>query len=94
MRNRFQSAAILAAAAACAVTPTTVTLAQDGEQAQLEEVTVTARRRDENLMQVPVAISALGAADIETIGAKSMIELASFTPGLHASTGGSSRGGS
>jgi len=92
MRNRFESAAILAAATACAITPTTVVRAQSSEQAQLEEVTVTARRRDENLMQVPVSISALGAAEIENVGAKSMIELAQFTPGLHASVGGASRG--
>jgi iron complex outermembrane receptor protein len=65
--------------------------AQDA-QAQLEEITVTARRRDENLMQVPVSISALGSAEIESTGAKDMIELAQFTPGLHASVGGQSRG--
>jgi len=91
MMTRFKSVAVLAATT-CAITPTTAVMAQEGEQAQLEQVTVTARRRDENLMQVPVSISAVGAAQIENVGAKDLIELAQFTPGLHASVGGASRG--
>ncbi|HEY6645040.1 TonB-dependent receptor [Povalibacter sp.] len=92
MRHRFNKSALLAAAAVASTTPMSAAYAQDGISAQLEEITVTARRRDENLMQVPVAISAVGAAEIESSGVKSMIELAEFTPGLHASVGGAARG--
>jgi iron complex outermembrane receptor protein len=57
----------------------------------LEEITVTARRREESLMQVPIAVSALTAAAIEDRGAKTIIELAEFTPGLFSQVGGNGR---
>lgn len=65
--------------------------AQDASAPQLEEMTVTARRRDENLMQVPVAISALGSASIEEIGLKDVLSLSDYTPGLVATVGGNGR---
>ena len=39
-------------------------LAQDGA-AMIEEIVVTARRREENLQEVPIAVSAFSAADLE-----------------------------
>ncbi|HEY6645037.1 TonB-dependent receptor [Povalibacter sp.] len=79
-------------ASLCAATPVTIVHAQESSAGpQLEEITVTARRREENLMQVPLAISALGSADIENIGLKDIIELSAFTPGLYASVGGNGR---
>jgi iron complex outermembrane receptor protein len=67
----------------------------DSAQAQgapaLEEITVTARRVEESLMQVPIAVSALTADAIEQRGAKSIIELAEYTPGLFAQVGGNGR---
>ena len=65
----------------------------DGAVAQpaLEEITVTARRREENLMQVPVAVTAVTSAVIENRGIKSILELAEFTPGLFSQVGGNGR---
>lgn len=48
----------------------------------LEEVVVTARKRAETLLEVPVAITALTAADIENKGIESLQDVALFTPGL------------
>ena len=68
-------------------------LAVDSAQAQptLEEITVTARRREENLMQVPVAVTAVTSAVIEDRGLRNIIELAEFTPGLFSQVAGNGR---
>jgi iron complex outermembrane recepter protein len=49
----------------------------------LEEVTVTARKRSETVLEVPVAISALGAAQLEQAGIKSISDLGAYAPGLN-----------
>jgi iron complex outermembrane receptor protein len=53
-----------AGCAAIAVFPSPSALAQ-GVSAALEEIVVTARRREENLQQVPIAITALSTEDLE-----------------------------
>jgi iron complex outermembrane receptor protein len=51
-----------------------------GNSAMVEEVTVTARRREENLKDVPVAVSALSAARLEATGASDITALQQQTP--------------
>jgi iron complex outermembrane receptor protein len=48
----------------------------------LEEVVVTARKREETLLDIPVAVTAISAADIEARGIESLQDVALFTPGL------------
>lgn len=48
----------------------------------IEEVTVTARRREESLQKVPVAVAVTDAAAIESRGLQSIDDVARFTPGL------------
>ena len=48
--------------------------------AQLEEVVVTARKRSENLQNVPASILALSQAAIESLNAKSLQDLNGATP--------------
>lgn len=48
----------------------------------LEEIVVTARKRAENLLDVPVAVSAVSAGEIAATGVKSITEIADYTPGL------------
>ena len=69
----------------------TAALAQQQAQVGLEEITVTARRVEENLMQVPLAISAVTSADIEARGVNTLIDLGKFTSGLFAQVGGNGR---
>jgi iron complex outermembrane receptor protein len=57
------------------------------EDVTLEEITVTARRREENLMEIPVAVAVVNAAAIEAAGIKDMQKLSLYTPGLHIDTG-------
>lgn len=47
---------------------------------QLEEIIVSARKVDENLMQVPLAVTAFSAKDIEEMGIKQPTDLALMTP--------------
>ena len=48
----------------------------------LEEVVVTARKREENLLEVPVSITAITAADIDAKGVTEFADLVDFTPGF------------
>jgi outer membrane receptor protein involved in Fe transport len=52
------------------------------EGLELEEIVVTARKREESLQEVPMAVSAFGAAKIDQYGMKSIDDVARFTPGL------------
>ena len=71
-------------AVACPLVPIDAAFAQTtgGQIAQLEEIVVTARRIEENLMQVPMAIAAVTAADIQAAGVKDLGNLSLYTPGL------------
>ena len=51
-------------------------------QATLEEVVVTARKRDESLQEVPLAITALTSAEIERRSIRDLKDVAANTPGL------------
>ncbi|WP_375402972.1 TonB-dependent receptor [uncultured Sphingomonas sp.] len=48
----------------------------------LEEIVVTAQKRDENLQRVPIAITALPAARLESVGVTTTQNLAAALPGL------------
>lgn len=52
-------------------------------QAVLEEVVVTAQKREQNLQDVPVAVSAFSAAMLQRSGVKDMFDLAANTPSLN-----------
>lgn len=55
---------------------------QDQDSGFLEEITVTAQKREQNIMDVPVAITAVTGAQIEESGIKDMIDLQQNVPGL------------
>jgi iron complex outermembrane receptor protein len=48
----------------------------------LEEVVVTARKKEETLIDIPVSVSVLTAMDIEAKGIQNLFDVAMFTPGL------------
>jgi iron complex outermembrane receptor protein len=64
-----------------------------GSGGGMEEITVTARKREEKLLDVPVAITAVSAKAIEAQGITTLQDVASFTPGLTVVTtnGGGNR---
>lgn len=58
----------------------------------LEEVVVTARKRDESLLDVPISITSLSAQQIDTYNLQSMEELSRMTPGMfYTDWGGTGR---
>ena len=68
---------------------------QSGEQdsdkkaTQLEEITVTATRREESIEKVPASIEALSQQDILESGIKNIADIAAVTPGLQFAVPGS-----
>ena len=48
----------------------------------LEEITVTARKREESLQDVPLTITAFSGKAIEKLGISNVFDLAALTPGL------------
>ncbi|HEY0600897.1 TonB-dependent receptor [Brevundimonas sp.] len=80
--NRYVKTALLAGAAWSALS--TVVLAQDAvpqsQDTAVDDVIVTARRRDEALKDVPISVSALGAERLEETGASDITALQQQTP--------------
>ncbi len=58
----------------------------------LEEVVVTARKRNESLIDVPISITLMSAAQLESYNLKSMEEISRMTPGMfYTDFGGTGR---
>jgi iron complex outermembrane receptor protein len=80
--NRLVKTALLAGAAWSALS--TVAMAQDAAPQDgvnaVDDVVVTARRRDEQLKDVPIAVSALGEERLEQTGASDITALQQQTP--------------
>lgn len=76
---------LIGAVAAAAIVPLTPAAAQEGESVKpsaLEVITVTARKVEERLLDVPVSINAFTAAEIERAGIRDLNDVAALTPGL------------
>jgi iron complex outermembrane recepter protein len=70
-----------------------VVTAQDQDNAGgLEEVLVTARKRAEGILETPLAITAVTAADLEAKGITSFNQLVESTPGVNLSNASSGAG--
>ncbi|MEO0575564.1 MAG: TonB-dependent receptor [Pseudomonadota bacterium] len=67
---------------ACSMMLPTQANAQDSGASRLDEIVVTARKREESLQDIPVAITAFSAKDIERSTMQSMEDIAAYTPGL------------
>lgn len=79
--NRLSQALLFSVVAASGSLPVYAQSA-DSEQAKLEEIVVTARRRDESLQDVPVAITALTGDQLSLRGAADISELSQSVPSL------------
>lgn len=86
MRNTFKSSLLWSAAAITALplglsvglTPT----AASAQQMAIEEIIVTTRKREENLMEIPVSIISISADQIDNFGLNSLEDIAKIVPGL------------
>ena len=86
-------------AASLAVVPGTAT-AQDSsgeeepEARTLNTVTVTARKRDETILDVPLSVTAISGEALDDYGISDIRDIENFSPGLVIERGGSGAGGS
>jgi len=61
-------------------------MAQDNQQADnvmLEEIIVTATKREESIYEVPIAITAFSQAQIERQGITDLVDIGKFVPNLN-----------
>ncbi len=73
-------------AAATAAAPSPSAGAAAG--AQLQEVLVTATRREEDINKVPISITAMTQATIDQLGVQDFQDMAKYTPGVNIDTSG------
>ena len=77
----------LALAALLAFTPFAVASAEEDDDAPvIEEIVVTAQKRDQSLMEVPMSVSALSADDVATMGAVNLADIQFKIPSLFISS--------
>ena len=76
--NNYRALPILAATGT-ALLFADLTLAQ---QAQLDEIVVTARKREENLQEVPMSVTAIDAEQLERLGIRDLADITRYTPGV------------
>ena len=63
-------------------------LAQADEAFSLEEVVVTARKKEESLQNTPVAVTAFSGSELESKGINNLVDLSGFAPNLNIGTSG------
>jgi iron complex outermembrane receptor protein len=54
---------------------------QSASNDQVETVVVTAERREQNVLEVPLAVQAISPSDIDKLGASSVTDLTKIIPG-------------
>ncbi len=93
-KNTIVNGLSLAMGASFMVAASGAALAQENSARTLEEVIVTARKREESLQDAPVLINAFSKKQIKQQRIDGLDELAQFTPGLQTSERTTSNGGS
>jgi len=95
MNKRQNLFAAVIAAVLTVGTPTGVSAQEDGADASgLEEIIVTARRREENLQEVPIAITAFSGEDLEIRSIENVEDLQVLLPNVDIRGNGTSGGNS
>jgi len=84
MRVSFAHTATVLVTSACGslLLPLDVTFGQETATAVIEEITVTAQKREENIQKVPITIDAFAAATLEQSGVSSPQDLQAVVPGF------------
>lgn len=85
------SAPVALAALSCGFAPSTAAAqaaASDGNTDGLEEIIVTAQRREENLQSVPIAVSAVGEGRLNNLGISSSALLPQIVPSVQIARSG------
>jgi outer membrane receptor protein involved in Fe transport len=80
IRSKQFSYTILGAIVSLASLQVPTALAQDGDDLALEEIIVTAQRREQSLQEVPIAIEVFTGDEIRRQGYRDLDDLANFSP--------------
>ena len=72
----------LAVAAALTIAPPQAPAAQAGDNSVLQEIVVTARKREENLQDVPLSIDVFSKKDMQNLGITGLDDVATKTPSI------------
>jgi iron complex outermembrane recepter protein len=83
--NKMLLAATLTAAVTISHTALAADTAADASEFKLEEITITAQRRSENLQKSNLSIQVLGASELQRAGANSVNDLNALVPGIQIS---------
>ena len=90
--NRVANPLHLLLAGASALAVASPAMAQDASHGGLEEIVVTAQKREQNLQQVPLAVSAVSGEQLELRGITETKQLGAIAPNV-AALGGTTSGG-
>ena len=92
---RRSTALLMAASAVATLAWSGTAQAQDAQPAaeadQVDEIVVTARKREERLFDVPVAVTAVTAETLEERQFQTVREIAQVTPGLNINSDSAGR---
>jgi|KBSSwiStaDraftv2_1062776.scaffolds.fasta_scaffold14619_5 iron complex outermembrane recepter protein len=91
-RRSARSLLLLCAAPAALAWADVARAAEPAQPAALDEVIVTARKRDENIQNIPVAVTAVSAKKLDDYGLRDMESIARATPQLNIVRGNSGSG--
>ncbi len=83
MKNYNLAVALFATVASATILPTHVS-AQEAETSELalDEIIVTAQRREQSLQQVPISLEAFSGLELQQQGYRTMDDLAEFSPSI------------
>lgn len=59
----------------------------NGQDIMLEEIIITAQKREQDAMTVPITVDTFSASDIEVVGAKDIKDIANYIPGFETGDG-------
>ena len=80
-KNTIQIAVAVILAASCGLVTTAT--AQQNEESLFEEITVTATKREQNIYEVPIALSAFDGDKLAQQGIVDLVDIGKFVPNLN-----------
>jgi outer membrane receptor protein involved in Fe transport len=92
--HRLPTVVVVTAVLLGAASPFRVHSAEEVRAGELAEVTVTARKTEEALQNVPLTVTAFASEDLEAIAPKTMFDMTVLTPSLNYQEISPGRGGS
>lgn len=84
--NKWLAPMVGAAATAIMLSPVTAAMAQEGASGEIEEIVVTAHRREESLLEIPESVSVISGDDINRQNIKGLEDIGFLAPNLNLST--------